>query len=271
MKIGTVLSCVCALVMSAVVHAQDTAPITLNGKTAVVVISSGSGAFADVGGYRISFAATNATYTIAPLSTTVLPGAGTYTYAKTGANTGRLTVMSSSIGTGVAQTLIFTSPTTATYSVTSEFGAQTGTLVLENITTVAGGSGSGLSNMSVRAVVPANGQIIPGLVLDAPARVLVRVAGPALAAFGVSGTLANPKFTIMSGNSTVVTNDDWSSTTANQSAVTEAAVKTGAFAFAVGSRDAAAVVDLAAGNYTCLISGEAATTGEVILEVYRVQ
>jgi hypothetical protein len=251
--------------------AQDTAPTSISGKTAVVVISSGTGSFSAVGGYRISFSATNATYTVTPLSSTVLPGAGVYAYIKTGANTGRLTVTDASVGVGVAQTIIFTTPTTGTYSVSSAFGAQTGTLVWENVSVINGSSGSGLSNMSVRAVVPSGSQIIPGIVLDSPSRLLIRVAGPALANFGVSGTLPNPKFTVMSGSNVVAANDDWSSTAQNQSEVTAAVARTGAFAFAPGSRDAAVVVDLNPGNYTCIINGGAGTTGEVILEVYRVQ
>lgn len=250
-------------------QAQDTAPVSLAGKTGVAVISSGSGNFAVIGGYRISFSASNSTYTVSPLSSTVNPGAGTYTYAKTGANTGRITVTDTAVGAAVAQTLVFTSQTTATYSITSSFGSQTGTFVLENVTAAASG-GAGLSNMSVRAMVPSGGQIIPGLVLDAPTKVLVRVAGPALANFGVGGTLPNPKLTVMSGNTAVATNDDWSSTSVNQASVADAGAKTGAFGFAVGSRDAAVVVDLNAGNYTCIITGDTGTSGEVILEVYRV-
>ena len=271
MKIAQLAKFAFVLSFSLSAFAQDTAPVTISGKTAVVVISSGTGNFSAVGGYRVSFSATNATYTVTPLSSTVLPGAGVYTYSKTGANTGRLTVTDSSVGVGVAQTIVFTSLTTGTYSVSSTFGTQTGTLVWENVTAISGSSGSGLSNMSVRAVVPVGSQIIPGLVLDSPSRVLIRVAGPALANFGVSGTLSNPKFSVLSGQNVVATNDDWSSTAQNQSEVTAAVVRTGAFAFAPGSRDAAVVVDLNAGNYTCIITGATGTTGEVILEVYRVQ
>jgi hypothetical protein len=164
--------------------------------------------------------------------------------------------------------LVFTSPTTASYSIASVLGNQTGTFVLENVTVVGGGgTGGGMLNMSVRAVVPNGSQIIPGLVLESATRVLVRVGGPALAAFGVSGTLPNPKLSVFSGSNVIASNDDWSS---NQSAVLDAGTKAGAFPFATGSRDAAIVLDLNAGSYTFVVTGDAGTSGEVLLEVYRV-
>ena len=186
------------------------------------------------------------------------------------------------LGFAIPYALTFTSQTSATFTVTTGVGNQAGVLILERVTVVQNilpppaapiittTIVAGLSNMSVRTVVPANGQVIPGLVLDSPTRVLVRVAGPALAAFGVAGTLPNPKLTVMSTTGMVGTNDDWAALAANQTEVSDAAAKTGAFAFAPGSADAAVVLDLAAGSYTCLITGAPGTTGEVILEVYRV-
>jgi hypothetical protein len=124
--------------------------------------------------------------------------------------------------------------------------------------------------MSVRAQVLGPSPVISGLVVDSPCRVLVRVAGPALTAFGVSGTLANPRLSLMAGNTAIVTNDDWSSSISSYDAVREAGTKAGAFPFLFGSKDAGFVVDLTAGNYSCIISGDPGTTGEVLLEVYRV-
>ena len=64
--------------------------------------------------------------------------------------------------------------------------------------------------------------------------------------------------------------DDWSSTVSGYDSVHEAELKTGAFPFVFGSRDAAIVLDLNAGNYTCIITGDPGTSGEVLVEVYRV-
>ena len=257
------------LVLVAPLSAQENAPTALAGKTAVVVISSGTGPFAPVGGYRINFS--TSTYTVSPLAPTVIPSAGIYVYSKTGPNTGRITITDASVGVAVAQTLIFSGPATASYNIAALGGTQSGTLVLEGLSAPASTTSSDkIINISVRAVVPSGSQVIPGFVLEAPARVLVRVGGPALAALGVSGTLANPRFTLFSGSTAVGSNDDWTSTIANQTAVLDAASRSGAFPFPVGSRDAALVVDLPAGSYTAVISGDTGTTGEIILEVYRV-
>ena len=252
-------------------QAQDTAPTSLAGKSGIVVISGGSGAFANVGGYRITF--TSTTYTIAPLSSQVNPGAGTYSYSKVNANTAAIAINDTNTGLSASQALVFSSASTASFNISSAVGSQQGTFVLEGVTATTPPPTTvlaGLSNMSVRAAVPANGQIIPGIVLDQPCRVLVRVAGPALAAFGVPGTLPNPKVFLYSGQNVVASNDDWSSTPTNQTAVQSAVTKSGAFAFTAGSKDAALVADLAAGSYTCVIVGDTGTTGEVLLEVYRV-
>ena len=246
--------------------AQDTAPTSIAGKTAVAVISSGTGAFAPVGGFRISFSSSAATYTISPLSSYVAPSAGTYTYVKSTANTGRILLNDTALGLSLTQALVFTSATTASYSVSNSLGTQGGTLVFEEVTVVSSGTGGGFANMSVRAIVPNGSQVIPGLVLDAPTKVLVRVAGPALAAFGVPGTLPNPKFAVFSGNTQITSNDDWTAT----SEMADATRRSGAFSFQNGSKDAALVLDLAAGNYTVVITGDPGTTGEVLLEVYRV-
>jgi hypothetical protein len=245
-----------------VAEAQGNAPSTIAGQSAVAVISSGSGPFANIGGYRITFG--TSTYSISPLSWTVNPSAGTYTYAKTGPNTAALSITDSSIGSAIVQNLVFSSPSTASYSISGFGGSQTGTIVIEG--------DSGLINLSVRGFVPNGWQAIPGFVIEGQrTRVLIRAAGPALAALGVNGTLANPKITVYRGSTPIGSNDDWSSTTANRNAVTEANLSTGAFAFATGSRDAALVMDLDPGAYTAHVSGDQGTSGEVLVEVYRVR
>jgi len=127
-------------------------------------------------------------------------------------------------------------------------------------------SGMGLVNMSIR-VVTAGNPIIPGIVIDTPLKALIRVAGPALSQFGVQGVLGNPKVTVYAAGRIIGENDDWGT---NEAAVTAAATKTGAFPFPRGSRDAALIVDLPVGAYTCVVTGDPGSTGEVLLEVYRV-
>jgi hypothetical protein len=247
-------------------EAQDLAPASLAGRTAVGVIVSGTGDLAAQGGFRLAFAATGSTYTLRPLSALVAASSGSYAYGRISPTGGRIVLSDAEVGATLVHALAFTSPTTATYSLSGPRGTQSGTLVLEDATAPTGS----LVNLSVRAQVLNGSQVIPGLSLDVPTRVLIRAGGPALAAFGVPGTLPNPRLTVYAGASVVSSNDDWWVTPANASEVREAAAKAGAFAFSEGSRDAAVVLDLGPGNYTIVVAGDAGTAGEVLVEVYRV-
>jgi uncharacterized protein (DUF1800 family) len=129
-----------------------------------------------------------------------------------------------------------------------------------------------LMNLSTRAQVGTGaGVLISGLVL-APGggarKVLVRAAGPTLASFGVTGTLADPAIAVLDSNGTQITsNDDWG--TQNTSALAAAFAQAGAFGFASGSKDAALLVDLQPGrSYTIQVSGVGETSGVSLVEVY---
>jgi hypothetical protein len=115
--------------------------------------------------------------------------------------------------------------------------------------------------------------LIPGFVITGPQakRVLVRAAGPGLAGFGVSGTLADPRLTVLNqAGATVAANDDWSSA-ANLTDLIAVATKVGAFAFTPGSRDAAALLTLEPGAYTVQVRGAADATGVALVEIYDAQ
>jgi hypothetical protein len=128
-----------------------------------------------------------------------------------------------------------------------------------------------LANISTRGMVGSDsGVLIAGLVVGGttPKNVLIRAAGPALGDFGVSGALLDPVLTIVNRDSQVVAaNDNWE-TGGNANAITAAATRLGAFQFKPGSRDAAALVTLAPGNYTAVVSGEGNTTGVALVEAY---
>jgi len=250
--------------------AQGLAPTSIADLTAIGVITGGNGFFASSGAYRLALDRTGTTYAVFPLTSTLASEIGTYTYTKTGPNTARAVLTDLYLRIAVPHDLVFSSQTSASYTIRTGIGNQDGRLILENGVLQPTVSAGGFANMSVRAQVPVGGQVIPGLVLSSPTRVLVRVAGPALAAFGVVGALPNPRLVLMAGANSIAANDDWTATAANRSAVEEAVQRTGAFAFSNGSRDAAMVVDLAAGAYTCIINGEEGSGGEVLLEVYRV-
>lgn len=103
-----------------------------------------------------------------------------------------------------------------------------------------------------------------------PTKVLIRAVGPGLQQLGITRFIANPKFTVSNGTAAIATNDDWSSTTANRTAVEAATQAAGASALTVGSADAAAVLTLDPGAYTINTTPSSTATGEIIIEVYEV-
>ncbi len=127
-------------------------------------------------------------------------------------------------------------------------------------------------NLSTRAFVgTADGVLIPGLVIGGTTakRVLVRAVGPTLAAFTVSGFLADPTLTLFRGTTALATNDNWQEQT-DSATVANAAIASGAFALPNGSKDSAVVLTLAPGSYTFRVAGVGGTTGIALIEVYAV-
>ena len=98
---------------------------------------------------------------------------------------------------------------------------------------------------------------------------LIRGAGPALAAFGVGNPLARLQVAVYSGSTVLVQNTGWSAagTTAE---IANAAVQVGAFAFANGSQDAALLTYLAPGSYSAQVSGLDGASGTALVEIYEV-
>ncbi len=134
-----------------------------------------------------------------------------------------------------------------------------------------GNSPHRLANLSSRAFVGSgDATLIAGMTVAGTAakRVLIRAAGPALAALGVGDALARPELTLLEGARVVARNTGWS-TGADTAAITAAAAQVGAFPFAAGSADAALLVTLPPGNYTAQITGVAGTTGIALVEVYE--
>jgi hypothetical protein len=107
--------------------------------------------------------------------------------------------------------------------------------------------------------------------VNAQEQVLLRADGPALAQFGLSGSLlSQPVLSVYdaSGN-LLAANAGWSTAT-NAPAVAYAATAAGAFALTSGSADSALVLNLAPGNYTMQISGANQSTGVALGEVYEI-
>jgi len=132
--------------------------------------------------------------------------------------------------------------------------------------------GQELVNLSSRAFAGSGeNSLIAGVVVNgaAPKRLLIRAAGPALAQFGVAGTLASPQLTLYSGSAAIAQNAGWSSS-ADASAIAQAAASVGAFAYAPGSADAAIIINLPPGAYTAQVTGVGGASGISLVEVYEV-
>ncbi len=133
------------------------------------------------------------------------------------------------------------------------------------VLTVQGPAGPAarLTNLSVRTNLEAAATLIVGVaVAEGPRDVLFRAVGPALAAFGVSGVLANPRIEIYNGAGVrVQENEDW------QAGLGSVFASVGAFALPAGSRDAALVAPLTPGGFTAQVPGAAG--GVVLVEAYE--
>jgi hypothetical protein len=132
------------------------------------------------------------------------------------------------------------------------------------------GSDATLVNMANRARIGIGDDVsVTGFVVGGtqPKTVLVRVAGPSLAAFDVTGALANPQLSVVSGGQVIATNDDWG----NRPEIQQAWAKNGAFPFAASSADAAVIVVLNPGAYSVVASGVNNSTGVALTEIYEVR
>jgi len=132
-----------------------------------------------------------------------------------------------------------------------------------------------LINISMRGMVGtgANAQVAGFVINGKTAKtVLIRGAGPALAAFSVAGALADPLVELFDRNNRrLAANDNWGDDPTKTAAIAAAAARTGAFAWAAGSKDAALLVTLDPGAYTVVLSGVGGATGLALLEVYDVE
>ena len=104
------------------------------------------------------------------------------------------------------------------------------------------------------------GFIITG---SAPKRVLLRVLGPSLEHFGLSGLLADPRLELRGSDTFVaVTNDNW-----REDPVQEAQIEATGLA-PPNDNESAIDITLPPGAYTALASGKDNTSGLSVIEVY---
>jgi hypothetical protein len=151
---------------------------------------------------------------------------------------------------------------------TARATATTAGIVLVEIYDPAPSARSKIVNLSTRALVAGGSQTLVGgfnVSGTGSKKVLIRALGPQLAAFGVTGALKDPVLEVYeNGAIKIAANDDWDSALASTFA------KAGAAAWPVGSRDAAVVLTLPAGNsFTAVVRSSDGSAGEAVLEVYE--
>lgn len=148
-----------------------------------------------------------------------------------------------------------------------------GIALLELYDATDGQSSAQLTNISSRAVVGSGDDVlVPGVVIagDAPLRVLIRAVGPTLTTYGVTNVLADPQFSVLRDGETVGSNNDWELFPRRDELVA-ASSEAGAFALEEDSKDAAAILTLEPGVYTVLVSGVGDTTGQALVELYKLK
>jgi len=127
-----------------------------------------------------------------------------------------------------------------------------------------------LVNLSSRVWAgPAEHVAVAGFVISGEQAkpVLIRAAGPALAQFGLTASLASPQLDVYREGVHIASNAGWSAA-ANLAALTAATLRAGAFAFSHGSRDAALLQTLPPGTYTVNISATSGPAGLALIEIY---
>jgi hypothetical protein len=162
-----------------------------------------------------------------------------------------------------------------TYTVLAAGKADTSGLVLTEIYDATPSSSvtaatPRLVNVSARAQVsPGDGVLIAGFVIagNTSKTLLIRAIGPGIAAYGVPGTLADPKLEVykVPEGTKLYENDNWGGSTLLTN------VGNGVSAFAIpdlASKDAMLLVTLPPGGYTAQVSGP--SSGIALVEVYEV-
>jgi alpha-tubulin suppressor-like RCC1 family protein len=109
----------------------DMAPADIRGRPLRIVIDDGTGVFGSSGSYRLVPAATGATYTVTPLSSSIVPSSGTYSYARSSGTTATLEIRDSVTGGSTSSRLEFISSNAANYRLESPQGTQAGRAFFE--------------------------------------------------------------------------------------------------------------------------------------------
>ncbi len=129
-----------------------------------------------------------------------------------------------------------------------------------------------LTNLSVLTDITSSttsftvGTVVGGTGTNGTKALVVRAVGPSLGAFGVPGTIPDPKLELFFGQKVVATNDNWN----GDPALADRMASVGAFPFTgPASKDAAiSQSNLEPGSYTVVTSGVNGSVGTAIAEIY---
>jgi len=155
--------------------------------------------------------------------------------------------------------------------VSSADASASGVALVEIFVVDKNNTASVLKNISARSSVGTGDNVqIAGFIISGSAsstkHVVIRASGPALTQYQVTNALADPQVTLHSsatGQPVLGTDDNWDAPTQRS-----AFQALGLDNWAVGSKDAAIITDLAPGGYTAVVSGVNSTTGVALVEVF---
>ena len=156
-------------------------------------------------------------------------------------------------------TTITTTVTPATGAATSFVGANSTRKDTEKLTNISSRTSTG---------TPANTLIAGFIVSGTQAKpVLIRGIGPSLGLFDVKGALSAVRLEVFRDTTSLAVGTDWGSA-ANAATIAATASRVGAFPLANNSRDASLLLNLEAGSYTAVVTGQAGASGVASVEVY---
>ena len=126
------------------------------------------------------------------------------------------------------------------------------------------GSLAKLANIATRGLVQTGDNVmIGGFIIGGtePAKVLVRVTGPTLAKFNITGQLDDPTLELHDANGGVISNDNWRETQESEIIATTIPP--------ADDREPAIFATLVPGSYSAVVRGKNNTTGIAVVEAYN--
>lgn len=176
--------------------------------------------------------------------------------------------------TGSSLTLTnITSSDSGEYAVYASNLAGTALSANATLTVSAAPPSARLVNISTRSYVGSGENVmIAGFILGGTTSktLLIRASGPSLTKFGVPGVLADPVLELHDPTTVIAANDNWGDDPAKALPILQAFQTVNAFAWELGSKEAAILVSLNPGAYTAVVSGKGSSSGVALIEAYEV-